>query len=61
MAEKHWIKDAVPEKNAGKLHRALGIPEGEKIPVFRLEAAAKKGGTLAKEANFAKTMRKTNK
>lgn len=47
----------------GKLHRATGTPEGEKIPEKKLAAAAaraKRTGdtTLAREVNFAKNVRK---
>lgn len=42
MAKKGWIpKDKFkPGGEHGKLHRELGIPEGEKIPRARLESAA---------------------
>lgn len=36
MAKK-WIKGAI--KHPGGLHRALGVPEGEKIPAEKLAAA----------------------
>lgn len=41
--------------NKGKLHRALGVKQGEKIPAKKIEAATKsKSPALRKEANFAK-------
>lgn len=41
----------------GGLHRALHIPEGEKIPVERLEAAKNsKNEHVRHMANFAHTM-----
>lgn len=41
-------------KNKGKLHRALGVPEGEKIPAKKLKQATNsKSPALRKEANFA--------
>ncbi len=55
MARKNWIKDAI--KNPGALHRALKIPEGDKIPEKRLSAAAKKGGRLGRMARLAKTLK----
>lgn len=38
MPEK-WIKSAI--KRPGALHRALGVPEGEKIPAKKMAAARK--------------------
>ncbi len=41
----------------GGLHRALGIPEGEKIPAEKIEAAKNsKNSHVARMANFAHTM-----
>ena len=38
----------------GKLHKALGVPAGNKIPLKRLDAAEHAGNpVLAKEARFA--------
>jgi hypothetical protein len=57
MAEKKkWIQGAI--KHPGALHKQLGVPEGKKIPTKKLDAAAKKGGTLGKRANLAKTLKK---
>lgn len=53
---KKWIKSAI--KNPGSLHRELGIPEGEKIPAAKLNAAAKKGGKLGRRALLAQTLKK---
>lgn len=58
MANKNWIAGAT--KNKGGLHRALGIPEGQKIPKAKIEAAAKKGGKVGKEARLALTLEKMN-
>jgi hypothetical protein len=55
MAGKNWIAEAT--KNKGALHKALGVPAGEKIPAKKLNKAAKAGGTLGKQANLAKTLR----
>ena len=59
MEKKNWIAGAV--KNKCALHKKLGVPMGEKIPAKKINAAAKKGGTLGKEANLAKTLKKINK
>jgi hypothetical protein len=41
----------------GGLHRALNVPEGEKIPVDKLESARNsKNEHVKKMANFAHTM-----
>jgi hypothetical protein len=37
VAKKKWIKGAI--KNKGGLHRALGVPEGDKIPADKLASA----------------------
>ena len=52
---KNWIAGAV--KNKGALHRALGVPQGEKIPASKLEKAEHSNNpTIRKEANLAKTL-----
>jgi len=58
---KNWIQSAINPKNKGKLHRELGVPEGKKIPTKKLNIAAKKGGTIGKEATLAKTLNKFKK
>jgi len=45
----------------GALHRALGVPQGKKIPASKVNAAAKKPGRVGREARFAKTLRGINK
>lgn len=34
-----WAKDAFKPSHKGRLHRALGVPEGKKIPEAKMEAA----------------------
>lgn len=52
-----WIAGAV--KKPGALHRELGVPEGKKIPMAKIDKAANSSNpTLAKRANFAKTVAK---
>lgn len=64
MAEKpksKWVKkkDFHPGGEKGKLHRELGIPEGEKIPAGRLEAAThSRDPEIKRDAIRAKTMEK---
>lgn len=55
MAAKNWIAGAT--KNKGALHRALGVPEGKKIPAAKLAQGAKMGGKVAKEVSLAKTLK----
>lgn len=55
----NFIKKAI--KRPGALHKALGVPKGQKIPASKLNAAAKKKGRVGKEARFAKTLKKLNK
>lgn len=53
--EKKWIQKAI--KHPGALHKALGVPQGEKIPAEKLNAAAQKGGKVGKQARLAKTLK----
>lgn len=52
------IKKAI--KKPGQLHRDLKVPQGQKIPVAKIKAAAKKGGKVGQRARFALTLRKIN-
>lgn len=57
MAKKKvkWIQKAI--KHPGALHRELGVPEGEKIPRSKIEAAAHSDNpTLRRRAQFAETL-----
>jgi len=62
MAEKKpkgWIPKAEfhPGGSKGKLHRELGVPEGQKIPQSRLAAAAGSSNpAIRRDAARAKTM-----
>ncbi len=58
MAEKKkWIKDAI--KKPGALHKALGVPAGEKIPAKKMAKAAKsKSPVMKKRVALAKTLSK---
>lgn len=54
----NWIQKAVPASHKGRLHRALDVPEGEKIPASKLaKAASSDNPHMRKMANFAKTMK----
>jgi hypothetical protein len=56
---KNWISGAI--KHPGALHRELGVPQGQKIPAKKLNAAARSDNpTLAKRANLAKTLHGMN-
>jgi hypothetical protein len=55
MAEK-WIQGAI--KHPGKLHRDLGVPQGQKIPAKKLaKAEHSKSPSIRKEANLARTLK----
>jgi len=49
---------AIHHMRKGGLHRALGIPEGEKIPEAKVEAAThSKNEHVRHMANFAQTLK----
>lgn len=57
MAKK--TADFHPGGHKGKLHRELGIPEGQKIPAARLSSAAKSSNReVRNDAIRAQTMKK---
>ena len=45
-------------KHRGALHRELGVPMGQKIPVAKLAKAASAGGKLGQRARLAETLGK---
>lgn len=55
--KKHrWIKGAI--SNKGALHKKLGVPEGEKIPAKKLDAAKHSDNpTERKEAALAENLK----
>lgn len=55
---KKWIQKATKKGKRGALHRQLGIPEGDKIPLSVLRKAAKAKGKLGRRARFALVLRK---
>ncbi len=60
MAEKkNWIAGAI--KKPGALRKELHVKEGRKIPVKKLERAAKKPGKEGKRARLAETLKKLRK
>jgi len=60
-AKKKWIQKAIHKSKEGALHKQLDVPQGEKIPVAKLAAAAKKGGKLGQRARLAQTLSKLKK
>jgi hypothetical protein len=52
---KNFIAGAI--KKPGALHEDLGVPQGEKIPESKLEAAAEQGGKTGQRARFAMTLK----
>lgn len=55
MANKKWIQGAI--KKPGALREELGVKKGEKIPMSKLNKAAKAKGKLGERARLAKTLR----
>jgi hypothetical protein len=51
-----WIQGAI--KRPGALHRALHVPEGEKIPAKKMaKAEHSENPRIRKEANLAETLK----
>lgn len=60
--KKRWVQKAVPSSHKGRLHKALGVPEGAPIPATKLAAALNSSDPhVRKMANFAKTARSFGK
>jgi hypothetical protein len=58
--KKNWIAGAI--KHPGALHKALGVPQGEKIPAKKMAKAAKSTNPKVKKmVNLAKTLSHLNK
>lgn len=52
-----WIQKAI--KRPGALHKALGVPQGKKIPAKKMAQAAKsKSPAVRQEVALARTLRK---
>ena len=65
-AKKKWIQKALGgkeqrKKRRGLLHKMLGVPLDQKIPMKKLLWAAKQPGKLGQRARFAINMRKIGK
>lgn len=58
-AKKKWIQKAI--EHPGALHKALHVPEGEKIPKKKMKKALHAGGKLEKMAHLAETLGKMKK
>ena len=56
---KKFIQKAI--KKPEQLHKDLGVKEGKKIPLKKIEEAAKGSGKTAQRARFAMTLRKLRK
>lgn len=56
MAKEKWVQNPFKPCSKGKLHKALDVPMGKKIPENKLEKAEhSKNKTLKKEAVLAET------
>jgi len=60
MATKKSPIKIKPSK-VGSLHKALGVPEGQKIPASKLQAKPGDSAALKKKKNFARNARGWNK
>lgn len=60
-AKKKWIQKAIHPAKKGALKKTLGVKKGEKIPLEKLKAAAKKGGKTGQRARLAMTLSKLKK
>lgn len=59
-AKKQWIQEAI--KHPGALHKALGVPQGEKIPQDKLmKAEHSRSPLMRKRANLAETLEHLHK
>jgi hypothetical protein len=56
---KKFIQKAI--KRPGALHRALGVPQGQRIPLAEIEKASHAPGRLGRQARFAQTLASLNK
>ena len=57
VTKDHWIGHAVAG-GKGKLHKALDVPQGQKIPAKKLAKAEHSSNpTIRKEADLAKTLK----
>lgn len=53
------MKSMIKPSHKGLLHKKLGVPQGQPIPMARIKEAMKsKSPALRKEANFAKNFGK---
>ena len=57
--EKKWIQKAI--EKPGSLHRALGVPKGEKIPASKLKVKSSDSPKMKRRKILAKTLSKLRK
>jgi hypothetical protein len=58
MAKEKWIQKALPPSSKGKLHEALGVPQGQKIPLKKLKRAEHSSNPkIARQAHLAATLK----
>lgn len=56
LRSRYWVQRAI--RHPGALHRSLGIPADEKIPLETLRWAAKQPGKLGQRARLALNLRR---
>jgi len=57
----NWIAKATPASHRGRLHRDLGIPQGQKIPRYLIAEAARRKGAVGRRARLAQTLGRLRK
>ena len=56
MAKEKWIQGVI--KHPGALHKALGVPQGQKIPLKKLKKAEHSSNPkIARQAHLAATLK----
>lgn len=59
--KERWIQGALKRHKRGALHRQLGIPPRQRIPIAVLRRAAKAKGLLGRRARLALTLRRISR
>ena len=61
LKPKKWIQKAIKVKEKGALHKTLGIPVGQKIPMAKLKQALRSPDlTTRRRAQLAVNLRKSH-
>ena len=58
MAKEKVLSKIASKMHKGGLHESLGVPQGEKIGMSKIKAAASRGGKVGQQARLALTFAK---